>query len=104
MENEVVGCVISIVFGVTFLVASYIALKLRYKNEDLRKQLCEFVHSSCYESPIYLPRRLRGNSWAVWRYAKGCENSAVLIKVFDDEDEKFNYREALGLCSILNEK
>lgn len=118
---EVMRHVLSASFGIVFgALVGYIYyarwLKeqnkaLQRSNYKLQKRVDGWEESAEDCMPMYRVRRITKASckyqgcWAVCRISIG--NGMICyscVKVFTDDDDEFNYNEAMELCDKLNEK
>ncbi len=87
----------------------YIADSLRRKNKTLKAKIESFRESENDINPVYSVRRIECSGYELfgrWAVCRTTINNgywhASVIKVFIDEDDEFNKREAEELCEMLN--
>lgn len=104
--------ILAFLLGVAVMVSALHYRNYKRANKRMKGLLKRYREAACNETAIYCVKRLelyngtlnpklRGK-WAVIRVTNYIYDT--LIKVFSDDDDDFNHREAKELCDKLNEK
>lgn len=101
-----------VILGTQALYLAHRAYKLKCENEGLHDELNEYKNANADSNASFFVQQINtdhpefnqfNGKWCVTRRtAKPGYDFFTVIKVFADEDDDFNHREAEELCEKLN--
>ena len=114
MKTMIMLAVCFAVLGIQALYHAHRACKLQRMNEGLQCQIDEYKKANAASNAVYFVQQINtdhpefsqfNGKWCVTRRTtKPGYDFFTVIKVFADEDNDFNLREAEELCEMLNSK
>ena len=112
-----IAITLALFLGASIMIALrhyYRSSKLLTKNKALQARIDAYCNSNCDPTGTYHVRKVATKNpeyeqyngmWGVCRMTSQRGHIFLTtIKVFTDDDNEFNHREAVELCELLNEK